>query len=464
MNALAKKQAVLRINNMICAACETRIENKVGAIIGVSSVNAIYKTGVVKVTYDNDVVPIKSIKEVIGKLHYEIVDDAGGTLSSSDIDAKTNKKNKGILIGIVLILVAVYLVLSRFGPLNNIPQVDASMGYFTLFVVGLITSLHCTAMCGGINISQCMTYKQNSNKKSVLLPGFLYNTGRVVSYTVVGGIVGALGSVISFSGNAKGLIALIAGTFMIMMGLNMLNIFPWLKRFTPQMPKFLGNKIHNINGYGPFVIGLLNGLMPCGPLQAMQIYALGTGSAIAGAASMFMFSLGTVPLMFGLGAISSLLKEKSTQKMLKVGAVLIIVLGVAMFNNGMALSGFGLRFNQPSSNSNSTAQQKVPENKKYVNPATVKGDVQEITTQLGRSYTPITVQKGIPVKWIIQADASNITGCNNEMQIPAFNVIQKLKPGDNIVEFTPTKSGTIPYSCWMGMIRSTITVVDDLKP
>ena len=466
---MAIKSAALNISNMTCVNCEMRIENKIRALGGVNFAKASYNTGIVKVTFDDSIITEKSIREVIENLHYNIVDSKIVQKRTNE-NTKTSKLKGSGPIGIVLIIVAVYFVLNKFGFLNMIPQVDASMGYFALFVVGLITSLHCTAMCGGINIAQCMTYKQKSNNKSTFLPSFLYNAGRVISYTVVGGIVGALGSVISFSGYAKGIIALIAGVFMVIMGLNMLNLFPWLKKFSPRMPKFFGNKIHNKNSYGPFVVGLLNGLMPCGPLQAMQIYALGTGSALAGATSMLVFSLGTVPLMFGLGALSSLLKGKSTQRILKVGAVLVIVLGVSMFNNGMALSGIQLNLAalSPKGNTkvqaNTTNEQqsntKVAQN--YVNPATVNGAVQEITTTLGRSYTPITVQKGIPVKWTIQAEKANINGCNNQMLIPKFNITEKLQPGDNVIEFTPTESGTIPYSCWMGMIRSSITVVDDL--
>jgi hypothetical protein len=99
----------------------------------------------------------------------------------------------------------------------------------------------------------------------------------------------------------------------------------------------------------------------------------------------------------------------------------------------------------------------------YPNPATVEGDVQTITSQFtSRRYAPITVQAGIPVRWTIQVAQGNLTGCNNAMLIRQFNIEQRLKVGDTVVEFTPEKTGTIPYSCWMGMIRSTITVVDDL--
>lgn len=91
-------------------------------------------------------------------------------------------------------------------------------------------------------------------------------------------------------------------------------------------------------------MGMLNGLMPCGPLQAMQLYALSTGSFAQGALSMFVFSLGTVPLMFGLGALSSFLSARFTGVMLKASGAMVIFLGVVMLNNGLSLYGLDSLF------------------------------------------------------------------------------------------------------------------------
>ena len=114
------------------------------------------------------------------------------------------------------------------------------MGYGVLFLVGLLTSIHCVAMCGGINMSQCVSYtKQGDNAAAKIKPSLMYNAGRVISYTIVGGIVGAIGSVISFSGWARGVVAVLSGIFMVVMGLSMLGIFPWLNKITPRMPRFL---------------------------------------------------------------------------------------------------------------------------------------------------------------------------------------------------------------------------------
>jgi len=196
--------------------------------------------------------------------------------------------------------------------------------------------------------------------------------------------------------------------------------------------------------------------MPCGPLQAMQLYALGTGSFIAGSLSMLAFSLGTVPLLFAFGALGSLLSSKFSKNMIKASAMLVIVLGFVMVTRGVAFTGFSMNSFAAQSSSNSSSDSQ--------NTAVVNNNVQEIKSTLeSGQYPAITVQAGVPVKWTITADAKNLNGCNNQIVIPQYNVKQKLVVGENVILFTPTKAGTFGYSCWMGMIRSNITVVDDLK-
>jgi sulfite exporter TauE/SafE len=158
--------------------------------------------------------------------------------------------------------------------------VSQSMGYGLIFVVGLLTSLHCIAMCGGIVLSQGINREALSGLarfRTRLLPSLLYNGGRVVSYTIIGGIVGAVGSLFSLSTTLKGAMPFIAGAFMLFLGVRMLGIIPWLSRLSIRLPGSWGEKLSaSASLRGPFVVGLLNGLMPCGPLQTMQVYALGT--------------------------------------------------------------------------------------------------------------------------------------------------------------------------------------------
>ena len=444
---------IFQIEGMTCTSCEMRIENALKRLEGVVAVKAIFSSSNIYVTYDANVIKLDKIIEAIEKLDYKIKNKPAGqaTPETNAKKASGDKMTINQLLGMGIILLAFYVIIKNTVGFNFIPEINQSMSYGILFIVGLLTSFHCIAMCGGINLSQCVSYKfegSASGKFSRLKPSLLYNSGRVASYTVIGGIVGALGSAVSFSGGAKGIVAIFSGVFMVIVGLNMLNIFPLLRKLNLRLPKIFGSKILDNNGkYGPFHIGLLNGLMPCGPLQAMQIYALGTGSFAAGAASMFLFSLGTVPLVFGFGAASSILSGRFTHKMLKVSAMLVIILGVVMVNRGLALSGVNIDF--PSS--------------PWGNVAKIKGDVQVVVTKLeaGR-YTPIVVQKGIPVKWTIKAEKADLNGCNNPIVIPKYNIQKKLVPGDNIIEFTPEEEGNVTYTCWMGMIKGNIKVVSDI--
>ncbi|MZQ75753.1 MAG: heavy metal transporter [Peptoclostridium sp.] len=436
------------VYGMTCSSCEMRIERALKKMDGVKKVRADNSKSNVTVAFDEETVTLDAIKNAIEAEGYSVKNGMAGEMD-------TGKLSTNQVLGIGIVVLAVYMIIKSTVGFNFIPEVDQSMGYGILFLVGALTSLHCVAMCGGINVSQCAVQVEESYSGfSKLKPSLLYNLGRVVSYTVIGGIVGALGSVVSFSGHAKGIVAVLAGLFMVIMGLNMLGIAPWARRFVPRMPRFLANNVaEGRTGKGPFYIGLLSGFMPCGPLQSMQLYALGTGSLVSGAMSMLAFSLGTVPLMFGLGAVSTMLSRKLTNKMIKVGAALVVILGLVMMGRGLSLSGVSMAF--PGVNSENVESSGAV--------AALNGDVQEVTIDLQSSYyEPIIVQKGIKVRFNIRAAEEDINGCNGALQVPEFGIQKQLVPGDNIIEFTPTEDGTFPYSCWMGMIRSSITVVPSL--
>jgi sulfite exporter TauE/SafE/plastocyanin domain-containing protein len=366
-------------------------------------------------------------------------------------------------VGTLIIIFALYMALRRFGGnglAGMFPLAEAGMGYGMLFVIGLVTSVHCLAMCGGINLSQTITAVPSGGGalrtalRPVLRPALLYNGGRVVSYTVTGAVVGALGRVISFTGGMKGVVQIAAGVFMVIMGINMLGIFPWLRRLNPHLPRFFARKLEKERDRrSPLFVGLLNGLMPCGPLQAMQLYALSTGDPVRGALSMLIFSLGTTPLMFALGALGSLLSSKFAARVMRAGAVLVVVLGMIMFSNGWGLSGFSFDFlprlagAAPSAGGDFTP--------------VLENGVQIVRTTLSSGrYQPITVQSGIPVRWTIDAPPGSISGCNNRMLIREYGIEHSFTYGENVIEFTPSRTGRFTYSCWMGMIRSSITVVE----
>lgn len=440
----------LRITGMTCANCQDKIEWTLCSTPGVQSAKVSYVDATADVAFDAELLSRKDIVAIIEALDYGIESE-----THSKNKNPTETFNRRRTVGIVFIIAALYVLLQQFGILNLLSPgqlAEANMSYGMLFVIGLITSVHCVAMCGGINLSQCIPQNETEpgNTLAAFRPTFLYNLGRVLSYTAVGFLVGALGSVITFSSVLQGALKLAAGVFMMMMGINLLGMFPQLRRLTPRMPRIFAQKINRQkqSSSSPLIVGLLNGLMPCGPLQAMQLYALSTGSPIKGAVSMLLFSLGTVPLMFGLGALSSILGKRFSHKAMTAGGILVIVLGLSMISQGWSLSGISVPGIQAAASTSG-------------NEAVIKDGVQQISSTLSPgSYPNITVQAGTPVKWTIDAPKGSVNGCNNKMLIPAYNIEYQFKTGENTVEFTPDKAGRYSYSCWMGMIRGTITVVN----
>lgn len=512
----------LFISGMTCVNCQNRIEQKLSETAGIISAKVSYNKGTADITYDTDEISLKEVIRVIENLDYRVV---------------TKPQEKAVdlerIVSYLILIVSFYVLLQQFGILNLlVPNqlADSRMGYGMLFVVGLLTSVHCIAMCGGINLSCCIPGQtaakggagssskrqdsfQNSaglagaERISVFIPAFAYNVGRVVSYTAIGLILGFVGMLLG-RGSAggispffQGILKLIAGVFMVIMGINMLDLFPGLKKFNLRMPKFFAAAVgrQKRKGGAPFLVGLLNGLMPCGPLQSMQIVALASENPITGALSMFFFSLGTVPLMLGFGSLVAALGKKFTQTVSQVGAVLVTVLGLAMLSQGMSLSGImtlnqllfvvvalcvlGVIFSMPfrktvyrqilvlaacaffmvmamSWRDKSTVSAEDTTEVAEVQVETVDG-VQLVNSTLSAGrYPNITVTAGVPVKWIIDAPAGSINGCNYKMLIRQYGIEHTFQEGENVIEFTPTEAGTVTYTCWMGMIRGNIFVAE----
>lgn len=418
---------------MFCTNCERRVQEALLSLPGVKSAAASFSEETVTVIYDENTVRSSRLKEEIEHLGYETVPDSARYIQIASV---------------LIILLALYVIASHLGwtrVFNIFPDIETSLGFGMLFVIGLLTSVHCIAMCGGINLTQS-TMAARSNR-SITGSNLAYNAGRVVSYTVIGGIAGGIGRVVSFRGTLRGVVTLIVGIIMIIMALSMLGVFRPLRRLPLHLPEGLYRKLFGHAAKGSsFAIGLLNGLMPCGPLQSMQIYALSTGSVMKGAISMLLFSLGTVPLMLGLGLFSGRLNRKRTEMMLTVSALLIFVMGIHMAGNGLTLAGISPAFG---SRDDTGVMAESRGGRQYVRTEVDYG-----------SYEAFSVQKDVPVEWTIVVPEGKLNGCNGEIVVPAFDLSVKLHAGENLVSFTPDRTGTIPYSCWMGMIKSSIHVVE----
>ncbi len=425
-------EVTIHVTGMTCSGCERRVENAVKALEGVTSATANYGKGELVAEFE-DPCTQEAITEAIKATGY-------GVTKKSKIVGQT--------LAILIIILGLYVFADCMGWLevfNNIPVIGSeTMSYISLFLVGLLTSVHCVAMCGGMNLAQSLS---EGNAKP-LLRAILYNGGRLVSYTLIGALLGFIGEKAAISTQARAIIGLIAGIIMLFMGIRMLGGFSFRIRLFPKLSSKISTGIAKLGRYGSFIIGLANGLMPCGPLQSMQVYAIASGSWITGALSMFFFCLGTIPLVFIFGLTAGMLKMRWRQIMLKVGSVLLIVISIYMISTNLTLAGVNFPWSGSSGSDNAIA-------------ATVDGDAQYVTTALhSDGYEDIKVTVGIPVVWTMVVDEDELNGCNNEIIINEYGLQISLSTGDVVIEFTPEKTGTFTYTCWMGMLSNKIYVVD----
>ena len=244
---------------------------------------------------------------------------------------------------ICLALVGVlYWGLPKLLMLVQIPALAENASLGLVFLVGLLTSTHCIGMCGGILLAQTTdAHGVTGRSKRGLIASAAYNGGRVVSYTAVGAVCGALGAVITYTPNIKSMVFTVAGALVLLIGLRMAGILPGLRPAETELPGACSLNARTRRRFAgqPLIIGLLTGVMPCGALSAMWLYAMSSGSAVRGALVMLVFSLGTVPLLFLFGALQSFLPRGWMKYIVKGSAVLVVTLGLSMLVKGIRLFG-----------------------------------------------------------------------------------------------------------------------------
>lgn len=338
----------------------------------------------------------------------------------------------------------------------EMPKLGRNISYGLLFLIGFLTSFHCVGMCGPLILG----YVAKSATKGHKSYGthLLYGIGKTVSYTFIGALFGAFGAVVAFTPFTQGMVGIAAGFFLILFGLHMLEVFPTLSHFQLRVPafvmRFVGKEYRKHSN--PFIIGLLNGLMIiCGPLQAMYVMAAGTGSWSEGAVILFFFGIGTLPLLMGFGFLTSLLSANLTPKLLKASGVIVIILGAIMLNRGLAVTGTGADFNTLVARIAQDLSPVASESGSSATEQTITMDV----LKTGFSPNRFTLRQGVPVKWIINGEELN--ECNKEIVVPQYGLTIKIKPGKQIIEFTPKETGVVPWSCWMGMMPGSFIVVEN---
>jgi len=454
------KKIKIKIEGIHCSSCKILIETEVNILAGVNNVKVDAQTGNCEVEFDDEKVSLSEIFRTIQKLNYKVSENTNRE------KAETKKKflSKRLILAGVLLLVflAGYFLVKNMSGLEILAKLnEKNLSYGLLFLIGVLVSFHCVGMCGGLVITYTTRHlAQNQDKKSQFFsPHLQYNLGRLLSYTVIGAILGGLGSFFGINPTFTGVITLLAAFFMVLMGLSLLTNFRWLEKIKLKTPSFIArylfNESHAKKPKGPFIIGLLNGFMPCGPLQAIQLYALASGSLIRGALSMGVYALGTIPLMFGFGSFISLISQERIKQIMKISGLVVIILGLFMFNRGLANFGSQLNF-LPSISKEQVSKSEYE----------VTGDVKEYQTVkmdlTYQGYVPnvLYIKKDVPVRWII--NVKQMSGCTNAILMESSGIKKELQYGENIIEFTPPAGvKEIKFSCWMKMVWGKFVVIEN---
>lgn len=447
------KKIKILIEGIHCKSCKILIETEVDILEGVKDIDVNYHTGKCHIEFDDQKISQKKIFEKIEKLNYKVNEEGITQKTKNPISKRL------IIAGILLVLFALsYYLIKHFGLLEILSILnEQKISYWLVLLIGILASFHCVGMCGGLVVTYTAQHHANSKNKMTnsFLPHLQYNLGRMISYTAVGAVLGGFGSFFGIDPVFTGAITLIAGVFMILMSFSLLTNFKWLEKIKFKTPsfiaRFLYSQRHNREPKGSFIIGLINGFMPCGPLQAMQLYALASGSIMKGALSMGVYAAGTVPLMFGFGSFISLISQERIKRVMKFSGAVVAILGLSMFNRGLVNFGYGFRGFIPGAVTNQTEY-------------SIAGDVEEYQvvrmdlTRRGYSPNVLFVKKDIPVRWVI--NVKQMTRCTDEIIMPEYSIRKKLEYGENIIEFAPKKSGDIKFSCWMEMVWGKFMVTE----
>lgn len=320
-----QKTYTFYVKGMHCKACVFLTESELAEHPKVSSAKTSLETRSVEVRGDfGDMSPESLAKELSALLSQHV-------LSVKKVDEDVKWEEFMIAFPIALGFAFLFVFLQKLGLVNLVNTGNVTYG--TAFLIGVIASLStCMAVVGGLVLSLSATFAKEGDK---IRPQLLFHIGRISSFFVLGGVIGVVGSAFRLGTMGTFALGLLIGVVMLILGINLLDVFPWMKRLQPSMPKVLSQKALNISKFThaltPVLVGIATFFLPCGFTQSMQIYALGTGSFLKGALTMLAFALGTFPVLALVSFSSFSMKDDSRAGVFFKSAGLIVIM-FAVFN------------------------------------------------------------------------------------------------------------------------------------
>ncbi|MBV6393696.1 MAG: hypothetical protein KPEEDBHJ_02938 [Anaerolineales bacterium] len=382
------------------------------------------------------------------------------------------------MIGVVFVAVAVAMI--AFQPKTNSINIAAGSGMMSqlmvAFVAGITTGgLSCLAVQGGLlasslahQIEQDYAGQAASKKKtkqqppvarvSSALPISLFLLAKLVAYTLLGALLGWLGSYLTFSPMTRAMLLIAIGLFMVGNALRMFNVHPIFRYFSIEPPKFITRYIRKTakgaDTATPLLLGFLTVFIPCGVTQAMMATALGTGSAIMGAALMFAFTLGTSPVFFIVAYLAAELGAKLEKFFMRFVAIVVLILGIYTFDSGLNLMGSPLSLQNltrnwfaPQTDSNAQAESPQP-------PA----DGVLTLNVKNNGYSPGILRAPAGKDLTLNLVTNNTYSCARDFVIPALNYYELLPDTGTVQVNIPAQEAgsTLFFTCSMGMYTGQI--------
>src|SRR5215216_3602927 len=386
-----------------------------------------------------------------------------------------------IMLGIVFVAVAIGLAVVQSGPGSvDIANNSGTMSQLVVaFVTGLTTGgLSCLAVQGGLLASslahqieqdylkqaaQRKTYKKTRAQIPVrsnsTLPIFLFLAAKIVAYTLLGALLGLLGSYLTLSPATRAILMILVGVFMLGNALRMFNIHPIFRYFSIEPPKFITRYIRRTakgtDTVTPLFLGALTVFIPCGVTQAMMAAALGTSSMVMGAALMLAFTLGTSPVFFIVAYLTTELGSRLEKFFMRFVAAMVLLLGLVTINGGLNVLGSPLSFQNLTRNL-------LPSNRESVSGAQTaqssltEGDI--VLYVQNQGYFPQTISAPAGKAFTLNLITNKTYSCARDFVIPALDYYELLPDTGTVQVNVPaqTKGDRLFFTCSMGMYTGQI--------
>lgn len=340
------------------------------------------------------------------------------------------------------------------------------MNLWVIFLTGLtVGGLTCLAVQGGLLASVITAREEEEieekvNKKNPVFPTLAFLSTKIIAYGVLGFLLGAFGGAVGINQTTQIIMQFLAGFYMIFIALDLLNVHPVFRYFVIQPPRFLTKRVRNQSKskdlFAPALLGAMTIFIPCGTTLAMEALAISSGNPFLGAAIMVAFVLGTTPLFFGVGWLTSVLGDNFRAKFLKVAAIAVIYLGVTSVNGAMVASGSPVTLQSTFSSVQKAIYPKSSEKLYSEVPTSQAAEI--IVNANGYSPRYLRVRKGAPV--VITLVSKDAYSCASAFRIPSFGISKNLQPNETTqITFTPQEAGKIQFTCSMGMYTGVIDVI-----